>query len=225
MTIEALNNPIWHALETVQSHFAEGTELAKRFPSAVAPFAAMLEPTPEAFNDLARVLPSGGTGALFTTAMLEIPEALQTVHTSSISQMICEKLQPALSLKMRMLTVQDVPAMLELVKLTKPGPFYERTIELGVYWGIFESLELVAMSGERLRLTGFTEVSAVCTHPDFQARGYAKALVHRVCEGIFARGEIPFLHVKTNNLNAVRTYQTLGFRERCKIQLFVSKAP
>ena len=225
MTLQALDNPIWHALQTTQAEFAQGHELAKRFPNSIAPFAAMLEPSPAAFDSLARVLEPGGVGAWFTTSTPKIPEAWQTVFSGEISQMICENLQSTPPLEMRALAKQDVPAMLELVSLTKPGPFSERTIELGMFWGVFVDGHLVAMAGERLRMTGFTEVSAVCTHPDYQSRGYAKALVHRVCEGIFARTEMPFLHVKTSNQNAIRTYQALGFKERCKIQLFVLKAP
>ncbi len=71
----------------------------------------------------------------------------------------------------------DVPEMVALAELTKPGPFGTRTRELGEYLGIRKTKRLVAMAGERLHLPGYTEVSAVCTHPDFQGRGYARELM------------------------------------------------
>ena len=120
----------------------------------------------------------------------------------------------------RKLTEADVPEMLALTKLTEPGPFLPRTIELGSYFGIHESGSLVAMAGERLHLTGFTEVSAVCTHPDFRGRGYGNALMSAVISRIMRRGETPFLHVKTDNA-AVRLYQKLGFRIRAQLHLAV----
>jgi len=69
----------------------------------------------------------------------------------------------------------DVPEMLALAELTEPGPFRQRTIEFGGYMGIRDAGRLVAMAGQRLSLTGFTEVSAVCTHPEYRGRGYANA--------------------------------------------------
>jgi predicted GNAT family acetyltransferase len=121
---------------------------------------------------------------------------------------------------LRKLTHEDIPEMLALTKLTEPGPFLSRTIELGSYFGIHESGSLVAMAGERLHMTGFTEVSAVCTHPNFRGRGYGNALMSTVITGIMNRGETPFLHVKTDN-PAVDLYKKLGFRVRAQLHLAV----
>ena len=110
--------------------------------------------------------------------------------------------------------------MLALTKLTEPGPFLPRTIELGAYHGIYESGSLVAMAGERLHLTGFTEVSAVCTHPSFRGRGYGNTLMSVVISGILNRGETPFLHVKTDN-PAIALYKKLGFQIRAQLHLAV----
>jgi GNAT superfamily N-acetyltransferase len=118
------------------------------------------------------------------------------------------------------LTEADVPEMLALTELTEPGPFLRRTIELGAYYGIHESGSLVAMAGERLRLTGFTEVSAICTHPSFRGRGYGNALMSVVISGIMNRGETPFLHVRTIN-PAIALYKKLGFRTRAQLYLAV----
>jgi predicted GNAT family acetyltransferase len=120
----------------------------------------------------------------------------------------------------RKLTQEDVPEMLALTKLTEPGPFLPRTIELGAYYGIHDSGSLVAMAGERLRLTRFTEVSAVCTHPNFRGRGYGNSLMSVVISGIMSRDETPFLHVKTDN-PALALYKKLGFQIRAQLYLAV----
>ena len=104
--------------------------------------------------------------------------------------------------------------MIALTELTKPGPFGKRTHELGAYLGLREGGKLVAMAGERLKVPGHTEVSAVCTHPDRAGQGYAGILMTEVMKRIRGRGEVPFLHVRQDNVRAVEVYKRLGFRER-----------
>jgi predicted GNAT family acetyltransferase len=112
----------------------------------------------------------------------------------------------------RQLTDADVPQMLELTALTKPGPFSRNTIAFGNYVGIFDGGRLIAMGGERLQVPGHTEVSAICTHPGFQGRQLATQILFHVSQGILARGETPFLHTKTDNVPALRVYEKLGYR-------------
>jgi len=50
----------------------------------------------------------------------------------------------------------DAPAMVELTKLTKPGPFTLRTHELGTFLGIRIDGQLVAMAGERMKPANYT---------------------------------------------------------------------
>jgi len=102
--------------------------------------------------------------------------------------------------------------MLDLVARAQPGPFRKRTIDLGRYLGIrTEDGRLVAMAGERLRMPGWTEVSAVCTDPEFRGKGLGARLTLAVAAGILARGELPFLHTVHDNDNAIRLYERLGF--------------
>jgi predicted GNAT family acetyltransferase len=104
--------------------------------------------------------------------------------------------------------------MLDLTALTKPGPFGPRTHELGYYVGIRDGGKLVAMAGERLKVPGYTEISAVCTHPDHLGKGYAAALMSEIMRSIRARGEKPFLHVRGDNSRAIAIYERLGFHTR-----------
>jgi predicted GNAT family acetyltransferase len=110
------------------------------------------------------------------------------------------------------LTETDVPEMLELVSRAKPGPFGKRTVELGRYLGIRHEGKLVAMAGERFRLPGWTEVSAVCTDPEFRGQGLGARLTMAVAAGILEHGDLPFLHVTADNAAAIRLYERLGFQ-------------
>ena len=108
----------------------------------------------------------------------------------------------------------DVPDMLELVAATQPGPFLERTIELGTYLGLRREGTLVAMAGERMHLDGWTEISAVCTLPAFRGQRFASRLVNDLIARIRTRHERPFLHVMTSNTPAIAVYEALGFTAR-----------
>jgi hypothetical protein len=115
----------------------------------------------------------------------------------------------------------DAPEMLALATLTRPGPFFERTHQLGDFIGVKLDGRLAAMAGERLRLPGMAEVSGVCVHPDFRGRGYARDLTRLAASRILARGETPFLHCFESNAPAIALYEALGFKLRRTIVLSV----
>jgi predicted GNAT family acetyltransferase len=221
--LNILNNPIWTALTTRQTHLAEGDHLARRFPVEVTALAALKQPSAEAFESLARIT-NGDGAALFFSEPVAIPVGWKTIHTSNLVQMVCESLTPGRqenSARIEELTAEDSDEMLALTRLTNPGPFGKRTTELGRYVGIHQQGRLAAMAGERQRLPGYTEVSAVCTHPDFQGRGYAQLLTSAVAAHIVDRGEIPFLHVRQDNGGAIRIYEKLGFKTRAIFPFYV----
>jgi ribosomal protein S18 acetylase RimI-like enzyme len=216
-----LDNPVWHALSTEQSALAQGNGLAKRFPLDVAPFGGLIDQSAAAYDALEKILP-GAVTALALDAEPVLPPDWEMVQSGEMYQMICEA--PAHLDERQIfseLTKADVPEMLALTKLTEPGPFLPRTIELGAYLGGHDAGSLVAMAGERLHLTGFTEISAVCTHPQYRGRGYGNALLSALISRIVRRGEIPFLHVRTGNVTAVGLYEKLGFRVRAQLHLAV----
>ena len=218
---EVLDNPIWSALTTQHESLALSHGDARRYPPKVSPFAALREPTAEAFSNLHTLLSPKERVALFTAAPLDVPKSWQVEQSRWIEQMTCETLSAAQPIQALPLTAADVPEMLALTAATEPGPFLPRTIELGRYFGIrSDDGRLAAMAGERLRLCGFTEISAVCTHPDFRGRGYAKALVTMVADKIMSEGKMPFLHVNPDN-GAKVVYAKLGFRLRTRIRLTV----
>jgi predicted GNAT family acetyltransferase len=115
----------------------------------------------------------------------------------------------------------DAPQMLALAQLTQPGPFLARTHAMGSFIGIRIGGRLAAMAGERFRFAGHTEVSGVCTHPDFQGRGFARRLSAAVATRIQARGEVPFLHAWATNQAAIDLYRGLGFELRAQVHVAV----
>jgi predicted GNAT family acetyltransferase len=113
----------------------------------------------------------------------------------------------------------DAPEMLALARLTEPGPFLERTHVMGQFRGIRIDGRLAAMAGERMRFPGYTEVSGVCTHPDFRGRGLARRLSAAVMAGIAARGDGTFLHAWKANRTAIALYEGLGFELRAQVNV------
>lgn len=232
MALTPLDNPIWHALSTTHAAFAEGDDLAKCYPAAVTPLAAMRDRSAASVTSLARPLPQGRMAGLFLDAPPAFPSGWTVVHETRLNQMVWNvpaaereqgmasavaELQPGIE----PLNVSHVHEMLSLAEMTRPGPFGPRTPELGTYLGIRHAGQLVAMAGERLRFPGYTEVSAVCTHPEHRGRGYAGSLVSELVHKITKRGEIPFLHVAAENFGAIRLYEQLGFRMRRFLNLAV----
>jgi predicted GNAT family acetyltransferase len=64
---------------------------------------------------------------------------------------------------------------------------------MGSYFGIRASDgRLVALAGERLQSTAFTRISAVCTHPEFRGRRYARDLTAFLAAQILAAGKDSF---------------------------------
>jgi predicted GNAT family acetyltransferase len=219
-----LDNPVWSALSTTHASFAEGDDLAKRYPLDVAPFGATRDQSPESYLSLARLLGPEGTAAMPLATMPVLPAGWTVVRKIDSAQMVWNtQTTPPGKHSFEELTISNVDEMLDLVELTKPGPFFKRTPELGSYLGIREAGRLVAMAGERLKPYGYTEISAVCTHPDYRSRGYASSLVSILIQRIIKRNETPFLHVRTENIGAIRVYEKLGFKTRRIINIVVVK--
>ncbi|HEY2254042.1 MAG TPA: GNAT family N-acetyltransferase [Variovorax sp.] len=218
-----LDNVIWSALtHSHQAMLAIGKGAARRYPPDYAPFGAVREPTPGAYEDLAALLAPGEQAALFTRADVTPSEDFEVLVRKDAVQLIRDRPGEAPSDdQFQRLGSADVTDMLDLVEKTKPGPFSDRTQELGAFFGKRVEGHLVAMAGERMRLDGYTEVSAVCTRADFRGHGLARQLVEVVCSGIAARGEVPFLHAFADNRSAIALYQSLGFSLRAPLRLSV----
>ena len=224
-----LDNPIWSALSTEHASLARGDEQARRYPPDIGPLSGIPYQSRESYDAL-RFLAGSGVVVLFSVDPLRIPSEWKTIREGPIVQMIrtpatfaaagapdlrldAQKLRVEEGILLRQLSAADAPAMVALAELTEPGPFRQRTIELGNFYGILHRGRLLAMSGKRMHLPGLVEVSGVCTHPDARGRGYAAHLMSLVIAEIEEEGKIPFLHAFADN-PAIRLYQRLGFELR-----------
>lgn len=209
-----LDNPAWNALVSANSHLSQGNDKVRYFRDEVSPFAGLKEISGEYLRLLHELLPVGRAAALVTADEPDIPAGWKLRFAASLYQMTCENYKAGTSdaaAGIVPLTEEHVPQMLALTRLTHPGPFSERTIEFGHYTGIFQEDRLIAMAGQRLHAFHYSEISAVCTHPDHLGKGYGTALMRNQAERIISGGGIPFLHVRKDNLNAIRIYEQLGF--------------
>ncbi|WP_261564933.1 GNAT family N-acetyltransferase [Frankia gtarii] len=224
-TPHVLDNPARSALLGPHAHLAQRRGDVLCYPADVCPFVALPdEPDQNAWLDAATLL---GPGALvpFTGVDAAVPPGWEEVGFGPGVQMIDAGIDAVGDDDAVCLGPADVPAMLDLVARTRPGPFLPRTIALGTYLGIRRGGALVAMAGERLHPPGWTEISAVCTDPDHQGSGLASRLVRAVAAGIRARGETPFLHAAATNTNAIHLYETLGFRLRRTVTFRAVRIP
>lgn len=225
MTPDALNNPIWSALISAQSHFAIGGPLAKRYPAEVAPFIAVPEPSAAAARGLAELVAPGEIVNIVNITP-RLDAGWEVLATGNIVQMVWRPDAPAPEGDANgivPLTDADIPDMLELTALVFPGYFRRRTNEMGEYFGIRQHSQFAAMAGERMKLHGYEEISAVCTHPSFTGRGYAARLINFIVAKQLKRGVTPFLHVNETNARARALYARLGFEDRAILPLWLLK--
>ncbi|AWN22853.1 GNAT family N-acetyltransferase [Deinococcus irradiatisoli] len=215
-----LDDPVLAALTGPQKSFAEVRGPLHSYPADVAPFSAFEGPAAGLAGALAQFR---RPVVLFRPQPEPAPPGWSLRPTSEAVQMLLEdesQLDPSPT-TFTALTLAQAAEASALIRLTQPGPFEARTMQLGRYIGVRSGGELVAMAGERLRPPGFVEISAVCTHPAARGQGLAGGLVSVLAREALARGERPFLHVMTGNLAARRVYGRLGFAERAPMVVSV----
>ena len=221
----ALDNPFWSSLTTGHAHFALGGPLARRYPADISPIAGLAAPEAANIAALETIVDIGDDMATVARSTPRLPAHWEILYESRLTQMMRSDKTPLPEGDVDASTLgpADVLEMLALVELTKPGPFRLRTIELGTYIGVRQSGRLAAMAGERLWIDDFREVSAVCTHPDAQRRGYARALIARVVNAMMRAGQTPILHVESANKRAIELYASLGFAQRSELSLLYAR--
>lgn len=220
--VHPLDHVVWSALTGRQGRFALGNERALRFPAAVAPFAAMVDTDPASFDALRGLIEAEGSAALVTPHEVPVPSGFSVIRHERMLQMAWQgEAVPAGACEQVRLGAGDVPQMLALIAATQPGPFGQRTIELGNYFCVRKQGRLAAMAGERMSADGYTEISAVCVDPAFRGQGHAGGLMKLLIASIRERGETPFLHVLASNQGAIALYRNLGFVVRREMILTV----
>ena len=223
--LRGLDNPFWTCLATRHAHLAQGDSLARRYLPEISVLAGVSGSAPANVAALSSLVDVGDEIVLVGAYIPELPSSWEKVHYMKLTQMLRPErtLLPEGDEIATTLGRSDVPEMAALVELTHPGPFRKRTIELGTYIGIRERGRLVAMAGERTWIGDFREVSAICTHPDAQRRGYARSLIGRVVNRMLRAGQTPYLHVDSTNAVAIDVYRRLGFVRRTEFPALFAK--
>jgi ribosomal protein S18 acetylase RimI-like enzyme len=222
-----LDNPVYQGLTSGDRGLSYGTVHVKFFDEKVSPFAGFDEDYGKGFEDLYDILPEGRTILYAIPRPIPLPKGWQLLAELTGVQMLfqADTIPSAPPARFDLVPLQDehIDQMIALADLTRPGPFGPRTIDFGHYYGIFEGDQLVAMTGQRLHVHQFTEVSAVCTHPNHLGKGYAAALVGHAVQLILGQNQTPFLHVRADNTRAIELYQRLGFAIRSDMNFYFMK--
>lgn len=210
---DLLYNPVYNALLLRDAHLGSSFNGVKYFDEAVSPFAGFSSEYKNGFSDLYDLFPQGRRILYAKPDPIEQPAGWQiAAHVPGLQFLFTsDKLPGKSSVSPVLLSEENIDEMIELTRLTKPGPFDRRTIEFGHYHGVFENGKLVAMAGQRLHPGNYSEVSAVCTHPDHLGKGFAAALITHQLHLITEQGHQPFLHSRDDNDRAIALYERLGF--------------
>ena len=212
-----LDNPIWHALNETHKHYAVEFNGCKFYKPEYNPFGGMGEggDTALATDQYSKLTPLfymvgdppiAGSSARIKKQLTANQMILHKPFAFEISEKIVE-----------LESQEEKKELYELVNLVQPGFIRERTAAMGTYFGIYADKQLVAVSGERVEMNSYSEVSAVVTHPEFRKRGFAKQLLKQTTDKIFSDKKIPILHVDENNTSAIGLYEQLGFVTRRKM--------
>ena len=222
-----LDRPAWAALSTRHLELSLGDALARRYAKDVNLFASACDDTAAALAALSDLVQPGERVFILQVPDILVPDGLVPVKAARGVQMIAARRIQAAGPDedLVQLADADAPEMLALARLTEPGPFLARTHLMGDFLGIRIDGRLAAMAGERFRFPGHTEVSGVCTHPDFRQRGLARRLSAAVAARIESRGERPFLHAWRTNRPAIALYESLGFEIRAEVDVKVLERP
>jgi ribosomal protein S18 acetylase RimI-like enzyme len=216
-----LDRPVWNALSTRQQHLGDisGDGLARCFLPDVSAFGSVRDHSDAARKALGDLIPAGGDLSLLEAGPPQAPQGIAETQAICVQMML-----PALAAAGRERTFsvtplgeRDAAEMLDLATLTRPGPFRTDTWRMGRFIGIRIDGRLAAMCGERLQPEGFTELSGLCTHPDFRGQGMGEFLLRTVAERALAGGETPFLHAYATNAGAIGLYRRMGFEFRAEV--------
>ena len=217
MEVEKLDNPTWYSLNETHKDFAMDYNGVKFYQPDYCPFGGFIDSnkTAEGINAYSLLINNFyvvGNKPSFNNKVRLNNELVcnQMLLDKQIDIEVCERI-------IELQTTNHKADLLHLINLVQPGYFKSKTLDLGNYYGIYKDDQLIAVTGERMKMDGYIEVSAVVTHPEHTGKGYAKQLITHTCNKIFGEDKIPYLHVAYTNVKAIELYKKLGFLTRRKI--------
>jgi len=216
---EKLDNPVWYSLSETHKDISINYHNVKFYDPVYCPFGGFIENNNVAsqideYSKLINHFFVVGEKPLFSGKILLKNELI-------CLQMILEK-RIEINIGEKIIELDDTLAevLSSLVNEVQPGYFKKKTNLMGNYFGVIKEGKLVAVTGERMKMKGFTEVSAVVTHPFYTGKGFAKQLVAHTANKIFDENKTPYLHVAETNFDAIRLYEKLGFKTRRKMSFW-----
>lgn len=216
MEADKLDNPAWHSLRETHKDFAAEYEGIKFYHPDYCPFGGFInsDKTADGIEAYAAM-----TNSFFVIGNKPISnDKVQLNNELVCNQMVLDQ-QIGLEIKEHIVALQTAihkADLCNLVNLVQPGYFKSKTSDLGNYFGIYKEEKLIAVTGERMKMDAYTELSAIVTHPDFTGKGYAKQLIKFASDKIFDEQKIPYLHVANTNIGAIKLYEKLGFKPEGK---------
>ena len=237
--LDPLSSAAWHALTTSHSHLALNHGEALRYPSNIAPFAALAHNTPQALHDLFHLLAPAESIYLLDPLPAPRPAPYPRLRHDGVvpclQMLFPADLPPPLPnpLPIHPLTCAHAPEMLALIAIAFPGFFRAETCRMGRYFGVRDPEDgtLLAMGGERLVLHPpgepvWREISGLCVHPTRAAgRGLGAAILTHILTVHHAEGSRSWLHVAADNTRAIALYHRLGFQTLRRIDLHRLERP
>ena len=219
VSFNKLDNPVWYSLSETHKSVSIDYCSLKFYQPDFCPFGGFvsLDNLADGLAKYAKLLDN-----FFVIGERPLLPNYLTVSRELVClQMVIErKIELEINEQIIALNDKHEDELFELVNLVQPGYFKRKTAKLGNYYGIFKNNKLVAVSGERMCLEGFVEVSAVVTHPANTGKGYAKQLIAHTVNTIIERNSVPFLHVVETNVGAIDLYHQLGFSTRRKMSFW-----
>jgi ribosomal protein S18 acetylase RimI-like enzyme len=115
------------------------------------------------------------------------------------------------------LEASHIPQLYDLYAYGGGDAFRPKSLEFGVFYGVFVADRLVAIAGTHIVSDNelVAALGNVMTHPQYRSQGLATLATSAVCDELLGRGiQLIGLSVGRSNDAAIRVYEKNGFKRR-----------
>jgi GNAT superfamily N-acetyltransferase len=214
-----LDNPVWYSLSETHRDFAIQYDSIKFYQPHYCPFGGFEKAGKYSnhIDEYSKLIDNFYIVGEKPTISKKLKFKKELV---CLQMLLEERIDTIITETIIRLTEDHATELFKLVNEIQPGYFMEKTFLLGDYFGIFINGEMVAVTGERMKMDQCVEVSAIVTSHNYRGKGYARQLIAHTVNNIFNQNKKPFLHVAETNTDAIKLYESLGFKTRRKISFW-----